>query len=194
MTLLELLRVETRPAHRALEAELDLMRPDLGLAEYRQCLARFYGFYRPLEGRIFDSGIVDWTAVGLDPGERRKTGWLEEDLAELGIDSTVLPCCTDLPGLEHAAAVFGSLYVLEGATLGGRVISRHLQATLGIGPATGARFHYGYGASGPAAWQSFRSVLVAYSSSLHDRRLIIDSACATFESLRRWCHQERDSK
>ena len=37
-----------------------------------------------------------------------------------------------LPPLETQADAFGCLYVLEGATLGGRVISRHIERALGL--------------------------------------------------------------
>jgi heme oxygenase len=42
-------------------------------------------------------------------------------------------------------ALIGTLYVIEGATLGGQVISRHLYRHLGFSANAGARFFNGYG-------------------------------------------------
>lgn len=49
---LQRLRTETRPHHDAIETSLDLMSDTLTLGAYRHTLARFHGFYRPLEASM----------------------------------------------------------------------------------------------------------------------------------------------
>lgn len=164
------------------------MRDDLDLATYRLRLTQFDGFYRPLESFLFDSGVCDWARFGLQPDERRKSGWLARDLACLGADDVrATASAAELPRIDSPEQAFGCLYVLEGATLGGRVISRHLRNTLGLEPETGARFHYGYGERGPLMWQTFGSSLNQFATGPADERRILGGACATFESLARWC-------
>jgi heme oxygenase len=55
--------------------------------------------------------------------------------------------------------LIGTLYVIEGATLGGEVISRCLKSHLELGPDSGGRFFHGYGDAVVTRhnWQTFRS-------------------------------------
>lgn len=164
------------------------MRDGLGLAEYRQRLIQFHGFYGPVEDLLFDRDLVDWPEHGLQPAERRKAAWLATDLAHFGVDDpAALPVCESLPTVDGTARAFGCLYVFEGATLGGRVISRHLLRTLGLDAGNGARFHSGYGELGPSRWESFRISLTRFAAGRDIDAAVVDGACDTFESLLQWC-------
>jgi heme oxygenase len=57
-----------------------------------------------------------------------------------------------IDGIGHLAGV---LYVIEGSTLGGQIIVRHLERNLGLTRESGARFFHGYGADTEAHWQEF---------------------------------------
>jgi heme oxygenase (biliverdin-IX-beta and delta-forming) len=87
--------------------------------------------------------------------------------------------------------VLGCLYVLEGATMGGRMITRHLQATFGITPDAGGRFFDGYGADTGKMWQSTRQLLVRGAPDLPSENAMVASAITTFACLRRWCESGR---
>lgn len=183
------LKAETRADHDAIEAALNLAGGSLTRDRYRRVLRRFHGFYRPLEAGIWALG--GWTARGLDPPERAKTPLLEADLRALGEgDPGRLPVCTDLPPHGTAAQAFGCLYVLEGATLGGQVISRHVREALGVTPEAGGRFFHGYGDRTGAMWQAFRAALVAFAARETEDE-IVAAAAATFRTLHRWCEGER---
>ena len=182
---LERLRSETRPHHDAIEGTLDLTSESLGRDAYRRTLERFYGFYRPLEAGLWAAG--GWLERGLDITERSKTPLLEADLRALGAgDPAGLPVCTDLPPHATVAAAFGCLYVLEGATLGGQVISRSVQKAVGITPDTGGRCFHGYGDRTGPMWQAFRAALVAFAVTLSDQNEIVSAAKDTFSKLHRW--------
>jgi len=140
--ILDLLRERTRAAHDRAEEALPLLDPSLDAARYRAILAGFWGFHAALEPCL--AAVAELRALGLDPAERRKLPRLEHDLRTLGADPMRLPVANAVPEVEGAAAALGCMYVLEGATLGGRVISRHLAAR-GIGPDTGGAFFAGYG-------------------------------------------------
>jgi heme oxygenase len=54
---------------------------------------------------------------------------------------------------------FGCLYVLEGSALGGRVISKRVKQTLGLGPATGGAYFHGLGRHTASHWSDFLTAL-----------------------------------
>jgi heme oxygenase len=187
--MLSRLRAETREQHDAIEQTLLLMEDDLTLEAYRRRLEQFYGFYQPVEARILDGQgpIAPWLAVQ----QRRKTPLLEADLNALGQHAAArLPVCMNLPPLTSAAECFGCLYVLEGATLGGVIISRHVEQKLGLVPGAGASFFVGYGEQTGAMWQQFRAAITAFSLESDDQDVVIASARATFEALQHWCERE----
>lgn len=179
------LRTETRPHHDAIEAALDLTRETLTLDAYLRTLKRFYGFYRPLEDGLAD--IAGWTERGIDLAQRQKAPLLESDLRALGVASpSALPVCTDLPAHGTVAAALGCLYVLEGATLGGQVISRSVQKATDITIDSGGRFFRGYGDRTGGMWQAFRAALVAFAVTPGDQNEIVSAAKDTFSKLHRW--------
>jgi heme oxygenase (biliverdin-IX-beta and delta-forming) len=196
-SILSRLRLETRGEHEAVEQVLDLMSTSLTREGYRQRLEQFYGFYAPLEEAL--QARCDWSAsqageTALSLGTHAaltarltKTAHLRQDLQRLGVITDDLPLCRDQPPLRTQAEVLGCLYVLEGATLGGRMITQHVQATFGITPATGGSFFEGYGAETGKMWQSMRQLLVSGAPDLQSENTMVANAIATFACLRRWC-------
>jgi heme oxygenase len=91
-----------------------------------------------------------------------------------------------LPQFNTPAQVLGCLYVIEGATLGGQIISKHLLANLGLGPDTGAAFFNGYGAESGHQWQSFRLFLTGNAEAMDQDDEIVFSANDTFKTLGQW--------
>jgi heme oxygenase len=57
--------------------------------------------------------------------------------------------------IRNAAQLAGTLYAIEGATLGGQVIARHVEINRGFTSLTGARFFIGYGAETAQRWNDF---------------------------------------
>jgi heme oxygenase len=140
--LLARLRFVTRPAHDKLEGTLGLLDERLGLDTYRRVLERFYGFWRGWEPQV--AALVQ-DAAFLDP--RRRMHLLRADLATVGLSAhavQMLPACP-LPILRDAAEALGSLYVMEGSTLGGRVIERNVKRYLGLDGRRGCTYFAGYG-------------------------------------------------
>ena len=76
------------------------------------------------------------------------------------------------------------MYVVEGSTLGGQVISRVLQEVDWV-PAGGIHYFIAYGARTGAMWREFLSHLEAASSLAADP-LIETGAIATFRVLTDW--------
>ncbi|MFD0934978.1 biliverdin-producing heme oxygenase, partial [Methylobacterium trifolii] len=112
---------------------------------------------------------------------------LAADLRHLGLpeDSLAALPRPDPVFLAGPAAAMGALYVLEGSTLGGQVIGRHIAAQHGI---TGDGLAY-YRAHGPrtgAMWAAFRARLDASSDEPAGEEAVTESAIATFEAMRAW--------
>jgi heme oxygenase len=177
------LRAATRSAHQRLEAALPLTDPGLTIDAYRVIVEAFHGFYAPLEAGLAKMATM---SPGFPADGRQKLGRLRSDLRALGASGAsvdALPRCPAIPALLTPGAAFGCLYVVEGATLGGRVIVRKLRDHLGLGPMTGAAFFDGYGAETGAMWTSFCTQLDA---SPWPRAETLAAAVETFVELERW--------
>ena len=185
--ILQRLKDETRSAHQATEQQLDLLNRMLTKDEYSRLLGRFWGFYTPIETKI--SQVVGMDELPLNLSARQKKPFLWLDLTSLDwSESTIqaLPLCTDLPALDSIPQALGCLYVLEGATLGGQMISRHLNERIGISPSQGGRFFASYGPNVGAMWKMFGETVTAFSNSPEIEDTIVRSAIETFAAFGRW--------
>lgn len=188
LTLLDRLRSETKEEHQRLEEELDLLRPDLSLDAYVRLLSRFYGFYRPWEEKVASVGaqlLPDFAA------RQVKVSMLIADLSYFGLAYKALPLCHDLPKWDRAAGALGALYVTEGATLGGQLISRHVRRTFGLPEGKGYTFFCSYADRVGPMWTVFRDALLRYSSPAADDD-IVEGASQTFRRIREWLIEEGD--
>jgi len=189
--LLARLREATRPLHDRLEADLDLLNPTLSRDRYRELLEGMWGFYQPLEARL--APLTAWDECGFDFERRRKTLLLERDLRGLGVERealAALPRCDFEPGGGSFGGALGCLYVLEGATLGGQVMSRHLKETLGLGPENGCAFFNSYGAQVGPMWTAFREFLTFHGAGRGVEEAVVEGACETFCRLHGWLTEQ----
>ncbi|MGY2290675.1 biliverdin-producing heme oxygenase [Pseudomonas sp. SDO528_S397] len=185
-SVLEALRCGTAELHVALEKRLPFFSPGLDAGSYRRLLQAYYGFYHPLETQLYENGLIP---DGLDPALRLKTPTLVQDLRALGLDDlaiAALPRCRSLPALDTPAACLGTLYVLEGATLGGQILRREIGRTLGLDAHTGAAFLSVYGAETGRRWKDFLDYLNAVPLHAHARQWAVDAARSTFSCFEQW--------
>jgi heme oxygenase len=75
------------------------------------------------------------------------------------------------------------MYVLEGATLGGRVVSRSIHETLSIDARGAGSFFHAYGTETAPMWRSFVERLNRQPPPFDD---IVGAALETFERFERW--------
>ena len=193
LSVLTRLRFETRSEHDAVERVLDLMGA-LSNTSYRQRLVQFYGFYSPLEAALQtrcaeqgDSRSLKASQLPMLLPRLHKSLLLRQDLNHLGVITIDLALCRALPQIQTPAEVLGCLYVLEGATLGGRMITQHVQATLGITPTTGGSFFDGYAGHTARMWNAMRQTLLSGAVDAQAENAMVASAVATFTCLRDWC-------
>ncbi|SDX46938.1 biliverdin-producing heme oxygenase [Thiocapsa roseopersicina] len=178
-----LLRHATAETHDAVE-RLPLMArltsPSVTREDYLDYLHALAEVYAALEGSLLDA--LD-EAIRNDLGVRPKLPAILEDLAEQGQPHIPHPSTQLAP--TGSGAALGGLYVLEGATLGGRVIAKHLRRCLG--PALGsAGFLDFHGEQSSAAWKRFASILDSLPAhGRMDPTEVIAGACTTFSMVHR---------
>lgn len=177
------LKLETAEEHAAIEAATGVMEPNLSLDAYRAYLERTFGFYLVVEQQLRSWGA--WEALGLPASEREKLPLLGEDVVLLGnVEPASIRACDAPPEFASTAEAVGGAYVLEGSTLGGRVISRHIRRL--FGPDAALTFLECYGSDTGEKWQSFRTALERFAISREVEDRIIVGARDTFRSFTRW--------
>jgi heme oxygenase len=178
--ILQALRLETRPAHDALEQNTfnqQLTAGTITEAETRHFLAKMYGFLAPYEARLQAQNLgPEW-----ETATRQRTHLILEDLNQ---PATALAVCPDLPPLATWPQLLGAMYVVEGSTLGGQVISRQL-AKANI---TLRSYFSGYGERTGPLWKAFCQLL-SQEATPDSQTEIVQSASLTFQKLNAWLNQ-----
>ena len=85
----------------------------------------------------------------------------------------------------------GRLYVLEGSTLGGTFIDRHLATLPGLSDGVRLRAFSPYGADTGPMWQAFRRATRARVAGGGDADRVVGAARTTFTVLAEWCEPAR---
>lgn len=187
------LKRETQAEHAAIELRVDLPRRTRSAGEYGRLLARFWGFYAPIEERL--AARPEWKRYGIDLRPRLKAPALARDLRALGWPAdtlAALPRCRDLPAIDSFPRALGCLYVLEGATLGGQLIAREARQALGLSAERGCAFFLSYGENVGRMWRAFRALLTQAAAAEADDAEIVCGARATFAAFDRWLAQEEE--
>lgn len=189
MPLLATLKNETAECHAGLEKSMDVFHQVKSVPDYRALLAKFFTLYEPLEREM--TRAIDWPAAGWDFAARLKTPLLRDDLLALNTTEAewaAWPRCEDLPIPANLGEGVGVLYVLEGSTLGGQMISKQFSQTLGIRPETGGKFFAGYGAATGTQWRAFgqwaEARNIAAGGALEPAA--VKAARETFNTFGRW--------
>jgi len=153
------LRRTTRDEHDRIEHLLRLTEP-MPLARYATILSGFGAFLRAWEPRVL-AALPERLRPWYEPRRRARLASADVDWLVRAAGQTPRAMNVDaalvLP-LVDAAQAFGSLYVIEGSALGGRVIEPLLKKTLGLERGHGASYFHGFGEETGAMWSDFRAV------------------------------------
>lgn len=118
-----------------------------------------------------------------DVAARRSAALILDDLEAIGEDLQNMERCTSLPQIDNLSQAFGALYVLEGSSLGGRIISRMMKNKEGLPLHTGGlRFFEGYGKETGEKWKAFLEAL----NGQPEGEAIVAAANQTFQSFQNW--------
>lgn len=181
------LRADTRLDHLATEEAMPLMRAAITRTEYECILMRLWSVVTSWETWAEAHAPEDLAGM---VRARRRGSLIERDLQSLGIDrdanSTHFEAAR-IPGLESKtktfrAAFLGAMYVVEGSTLGGQQIARHVEAALGMNATRGASYFRGYGELTAEMWRHFKAVLTEVPDA--ESEVVIAAARAMFEVFR----------
>lgn len=187
-SVLEQVRRRTQDVHRSLE-ELPIWEAAFSNRRaYAALLDGFLSLVRPADSAVADA-LGSAAPEGFSATVR--SDWLESDrrsIAELDRTSPLREVVDDLSigaiaGSSRSAAV-GTLYVIEGSSLGGRVLSKRLQESLGIGPNSGGRYFFGHGAETAAHWCAFLAWLDAMRLDRAGAEAAASAARSVFERFR----------
>lgn len=178
------IRELTRAHHRKIEMTPllnQLIAGKICRAEYCTLINKFHGYIAPCE-----NGVLETAWRGMLDG-REKTPLLQQDIAAIGLHS-LETTCPSIPNFDSVEKIIGYLYVIEGSTMGGQIITKVLRTNLGILPETGGRYFYGYGKETKSKWDDFCHMLNGVKKTQEDA--IVAAACTTFETLHQWLKED----
>jgi heme oxygenase (biliverdin-IX-beta and delta-forming) len=175
------LRTVTRTAHNSVEAAVSSLMQPLSLVTYKNVIERFYGFWLGWQPQV---AVLLHDEALLKP--RHRLHMLAADLAALGLSVDAMeavPRCP-LTELHDDMEALGSLYVMEGSTLGGKIIQQELIRCLGDDAPAISSYFNGYGANNARMWRSFVARLE--EESVTNTHRIGAGALKTFERFGWW--------
>ena len=121
--------------------------------------------------------------------DRRKVPIILSDFDRIGASTEGLEQCQVLPEIETRPQLLGCLYVMEGSTLGGQILARHLRATCpeydACYPESTPSFLIPYGLKTDEMWARFRERLSKVTSAA-DLSALVGSAKKTFALMSLW--------
>jgi heme oxygenase (biliverdin-IX-beta and delta-forming) len=184
------LRVETRAQHEATEAipfSTAILAGVLPRASYAAQLAALLPVHRALESvigaRLHPSYELVWT------DDMLRAPLLEADLDDLGVtegdarlarpEAAEMAWWIEDLAARDPVAVLGVLYVLEGSTLGGAVLRRHLASAFGLTDA-GLSYYSPYGKHPKPHWMAFSQRMDAAVTDADAANRVIAAASETF--------------
>jgi heme oxygenase len=189
MSLLEILKVKTQPLHDRIEQSLNLFERVRTPHDHLAILEKHYGFLKPIEFRL--AQIPEVVSV-FDFEQRLKIPMLLKDFEYFELRESQIaqiPICplTQLSAPFDLSVAVGVLYVLEGSTLGGRIITEQFSQRLGLTAQQGLRFYASYGDQLGPMWRNFRAgvEMLDHKEALASETTV-NSAISTFEILIEW--------
>lgn len=183
------LRTHTSILHSELEktpisvALLDERVSTQSYVNYLQKMREIVAFY---ESKVFPA----LANILPDLPQRKKLPLIDEDLSYLPSANVELAAfetsSVKNPSIGYA---LGCMYVMEGSTLGGKVILKHVSKTLGIVPKQGGSYFAGYGEEIGHYWKTFLQTLQEYSINHDCDRDVITGAKDTFTAIKHYFEQ-----
>ncbi|WP_259015212.1 biliverdin-producing heme oxygenase [Emticicia fluvialis] len=184
-SILSKLRSETGVLHTELEKTAlskALLEENVSMENYLLYLQKMRSVVDFYENCVFPV-LIDTLA---DLPRRRRLEMIDHDLNRL----SAKPIEQDVFNIQNAGGhppvpyALGCMYVMEGSTLGGRIILKHIEKHLGLLPSGGASFFEGYGAETGQLWKSFLTTLQTYSLQNDADAAIVAGATDTFRSIK----------
>ncbi len=148
-------------------------------------LRTMFGFIKGFENVVFP--LLANVLPQLET--RRKAHLFAVDLrltSEASNELSALPESTFTNYYTNISTAWGAMYVLEGSTLGGQIIIKHLRKYLGESISDNTHYLAPYGAETGAMWQTFLHYFTESATTECNQEEIIESAIHTFSLMNHW--------
>ncbi|HEY1684523.1 MAG TPA: biliverdin-producing heme oxygenase [Tepidisphaeraceae bacterium] len=179
ITLRDQLRHHTMPAHVRIDVFISARflqlstTPAIALRLYRG-LFTFFIQWENRASAIVDAGLFNVMS------SRSKLEMLRSDIHALGGECPDTGLSIELPRMSGTSAVLGSMYVIEGSTLGGKAIAQRLRTLFPQSIPTA--YFESYGSSVGKQWREFVEILEHHVPP-EDHAQAIAAANATFVAM-----------
>ena len=184
----ECLRGGTRAAHHRVDHHpmmVPLVKQGLSLMHYGMILQFFREFYQAIQPALISA--LRYHSVGFHYEFADRRQWLTKDLDYLARHYCLPPALKtnwrSLPAISDAPSLAGALYVIEGSALGGRVIARYLQDSLGLDARRGAGFFNAKGSDIGQYWRRYWQFADHLVGSSQDYRAALETAESLFTAI-----------
>ncbi len=184
---LERLRVETSGAHNSVEQAIPLVGREFTSEEYVSCLRRIHGIVGTWE-QVAVNSPIGWLRELV--AERQRCHLLDQDLRFFGI-TEIDNEGPLLPRMNDKASLLGTMYVMEGSKLGGKLIARHVEKTLGLTSGNGTAFFRDHGRQTGVLWKEFCDILCAKVTDPESAE-VIESAKEMFRVFGSWVNHPKN--
>jgi heme oxygenase len=161
------------------------MGEDLTLDRYVACLQQIHGIVSAWETTAQHAAeTAPWLQSLL--ADRSRETMLRRDLvffaSPMNLDYPLLPAPAD------TASLLGAMYVMEGSTLGGQLIARHVERVLPLSDGNGSEFFRGHRDQTGPMWKEFCEVLQTRVPE-SDTAAVIAAAKLMFAAFGHWMRQ-----
>ena len=176
------LQKETSIAHASIERHIAFDARSWTLARYQAYLRLMHAFHRDIEAALEMNAYL--RSSGLAAASQRKTDWLARDLACFALQPLARG-----PGNAMRLAgsrAIGWSYVLEGATLGGRVLYKAVATRWSLGAESGAAYLHGYGRETSQRWTRFTQAIDAIVLDEAGANEAVAGANEAFAAMEAW--------
>lgn len=180
VSFLDKLRLSTSPLHKQLESvplSKVIVSPEITAQKYAEYLLVMESIVRDVETKVYP--VISNFISDID--QRKKLNLIQDDLKALGF--SVLNETTAFDADFEIPFALGIVYVLEGSTLGGRVILKNIEKQLGFNADNGAKYFSGYKENTGSLWKSFLSEMIQYEQQYSCGDAIIEGANFAFGAI-----------
>lgn len=173
------LKEQTAALHEEIELYLPVSDSAFDLHYYGEVLKKFARFFAVYEPHV--QSILAGSSLKEFFENRRKLPLLQQDLKELALENPA-PAHVDLSYIHNLPTAIGSLYVIEGSTLGGQILTKALKNKFNL---EDSQIHYfaGYRERTGPMWMEFKMLVDNMPYYEIQRAEVISAANQTFRTL-----------
>ncbi|HEY8590220.1 MAG TPA: biliverdin-producing heme oxygenase, partial [Naasia sp.] len=169
------LRADNRDLHADIEARVGLPGSVRSRDDYVRLLTRLAAFHAAIEAELDDPRWRSrFTALGVDLAAHRRSALLTQDLAALGAKAPAPGEPIGIAGFEEA---LGTLYVVEGSTLGGKYLAPQIAEAVPDAPVA---FFRSEGRGHPRPWQALKAAVDNFGEAAGDGDRVVEGARRAF--------------